>query len=114
MKRELSRGCERAGVLLGILVRIVVHRDGRHRAVSPLSAWEGFGRFTREIYGVEPLTLLRSWRLLAESPVQRCGRDIRREPQSWSSRPSSQPSSPAGGEPPSRESARDAGPGPRF
>jgi hypothetical protein len=37
--------------------------------VRLLSAWEEFGRFTRECCGVEPLTLLRAWRLLAADPA---------------------------------------------
>jgi hypothetical protein len=68
-RKELARVREHAGVLLYILLRIVERRDGKHRAVNLLSAWEGLGRFTRECCGIEPATLLKAWRLLAEDPV---------------------------------------------
>jgi hypothetical protein len=68
-ERELARVRAHAGVLLDIVLRIVDRREGRHRAVSLLSAWEGFGRFTRESCGVEAATLLRAWRLVPEDPT---------------------------------------------
>jgi hypothetical protein len=68
-RKELTRVRADAGVLLEILLKVVDRRDGRHRAVSLLSAWEGFGRFTREDCGVDPATLLRAWRLLPADPV---------------------------------------------
>jgi hypothetical protein len=68
-RNELARVRDHAGVLLDILLRVVERRDGRHRAVSLLSAREGFGRFTRECCEVEPATLLKAWRLLPEDPV---------------------------------------------
>jgi hypothetical protein len=58
-----------ASDVLDIAVRVVDRRQGRGRAVSLLSAWEGLGRFTRECCGVEPLTLLKAWRLMADDPM---------------------------------------------
>jgi hypothetical protein len=52
-----------------VVPRVVDRRDGRHRAVRLVSAWEGFGRFARAGCGVEPATLLRAWRLLPEDSV---------------------------------------------
>jgi hypothetical protein len=65
----VARVRQQASDVLDIAVRIVDRREGRQRAVSLLSAWEGLGRFTRECCGVEPLTLLKAWRLLAEDPL---------------------------------------------
>ena len=65
----MARVRRQASDVLDVAVRIVDRREGRRRAVSLLSAWEGLGRFTRECCGVEPLTLLKAWRLLAEDPL---------------------------------------------
>ncbi|HEX8915195.1 MAG TPA: hypothetical protein VF796_22780, partial [Humisphaera sp.] len=42
---------------------------GRATAVSLLSAWDAFGRFSRDCVGVEPLVLARAWRALADDPA---------------------------------------------
>jgi hypothetical protein len=42
-----------------ILLRVGDRRDGRHCAVSPLSAIGG--RFIREVCGIEPLVSLRGF-----------------------------------------------------
>jgi hypothetical protein len=68
-KAAVARVRKHASDVLDIAVRIVDRREGRRRSVSLLSAWEGLGRFTRECCGVEPLTLLKAWRLLAEDPA---------------------------------------------
>jgi hypothetical protein len=65
----VARVRKHASDVLDIALRVVDRREGRRRAVSLLSAWEGLGRFTRECCGVEPLTLLKAWRLLAADPT---------------------------------------------
>lgn len=50
-------------------MRIVDRRERRQRAAAVLSAWDGFGRFARECGGVEPLTLLKAWRLVEADPT---------------------------------------------
>jgi hypothetical protein len=68
-EEELGAARELAAVKLDIAVRVVDRREGDHRAVSLLSAWEGLGRFARDSCGVEPLALVKAWRLLDGDPA---------------------------------------------
>ncbi|HEY2584623.1 MAG TPA: hypothetical protein VGI81_02520, partial [Tepidisphaeraceae bacterium] len=47
---------------------------GRAHATDLLSRWEGFGRFCREVLGLEPVVLMRAFGLGVATWGQRSGR----------------------------------------
>ena len=42
---------------------------GEAHAAEVLSQWEGFGRFCRNSLGLEPLTVMRAYRMWQEDPA---------------------------------------------
>jgi hypothetical protein len=47
----------------------LTYAAGLEHAADLLSQWGGFGRFCREVLGLEPLTLLKALRLATEDPA---------------------------------------------